>query len=492
MQAHFLFISSMVWWLIWIFMGNILFEKDWILFFLFWILFLGIFLLIFLKKHHICLILWIIFLFFGTAYSTYHQISILQQTQNISHFFWVQQSFVGQIYQIDKKTDQYHAYIVDISEISWQKIQNMRILIRVPPYFSFGYKQKISWKWVLDKVDNFSSNFNYQKYLLVKNIYALSYYPDIQNHEDSDVKSFGKKIYEVREYFLEKIMSFFPEKEAVLLAGILIGARENIPSDMQADFNNSGLTHLMAVSGFNITILIFFVLFVGKYFPLYMRIFLVTVVIIFFTLIVWDAPPVLRASIMWLLSYYILSLGRQADAFVILLFTASVLVSFQPFYLNYDMSFQLSFLAVLWLLYFQEFWRKICFFLPKFFAIQESFVLTLSAMTTTLPIMIFNFWQVSLLAPIANMLVGGMIPFVMFFGCITLLLSEFWYIGAYYIWFLSYFSLWFVNTIAHIFWNIDFTLLEYDFWLHAPYLKILYFMILGFWIIYFRNKKTPE
>jgi predicted membrane metal-binding protein len=84
-------------------------------------------------------------------------------------------------------------------------------------------------------------------------------------------------------------------------------------------------------------------------------------------------------------------MGRQADALALLLFTATILVLINPLTLNYDISFHLSFLAVLGLLYFQDFWRRLCRFLPKTFAIQESFVLTLAAMTPTLPIMIFTF-----------------------------------------------------------------------------------------------------
>jgi predicted membrane metal-binding protein len=94
---------------------------------------------------------------------------------------------------------------------------------------------------------------------------------------------------------------------------------------------------------------------------------------------------------MGLLSYYILMMGRQSDALALLLFTALVLVLFNPLSLNYDISLHLSFLAVLGLLYFQDFWRKMCLFLPQFFAIRESFVLTLAAMTPTLPVMIFTF-----------------------------------------------------------------------------------------------------
>jgi predicted membrane metal-binding protein len=73
--------------------------------------------------------------------------------------------------------------------------------------------------------------------------------------------------------------------------------------------------------------------------------------------------------------------------------------------LNYDISFQLSFLAVLGLIYTKNFFDKIFSFIPKILAIRESFVLTLSAFSFTIPIMIVYFGQVSILSPLANIAV---------------------------------------------------------------------------------------
>jgi len=84
-----------------------------------------------------------------------------------------------------------------------------------------------------------------------------------------------------------------------------------------------------------------------------------------------------------------------------------------PLTLLYDVSLHLSFLAVIGIIYTQEFWTKIFSFLPSFFAIREAFVLTLSALVFALPIMIFQFGQVSLFAPFANIAVTWTIPIAM-------------------------------------------------------------------------------
>jgi len=64
---------------------------------------------------------------------------------------------------------------------------------------------------------------------------------------------------------------------------------------------------------------------------------------------------------------------------------------FSPLILNYDVSFQLSFLAVLGIVYLSDFFKKVFKFMPEFLAIRESFVMTMSALIMTIPIMIFNF-----------------------------------------------------------------------------------------------------
>jgi competence protein ComEC len=262
--------------------------------------------------------------------------------------------------------------------------------------------------------------------------------------------------------------------------------------NLQNSFNNSWLTHLVAVSWFNITIIIIFLWFLFSFFPLILRTFLICLFVVIFVLVVWDNVPVIRAGIMWLIGYFILVSWRKSDSLSLLLFTAFVLVIYNPLYLNYDVSFHLSFLAVLGLLYFQEFWWKIFKFLPSFFAVKESFVLTMSALTTTLPIMIFNFGQVSILAPISNMLVGWVIPFAMLFWFLSILWEIIWYKIGFIIWFVNYFLLKYVILIAEYFWNLEFAVFKINFWIFGVYLEILYFMLLIFWIIYFKQEKSPK
>jgi len=94
---------------------------------------------------------------------------------------------------------------------------------------------------------------------------------------------------------------------------------------------------------------------------------------------------------------------------------------YQPLSLNYDISFQLSFLAVLGIYFTQGFFKRLFFFVPQTFAIQEALVLTFAALVFTVPIMVFQFGQISLFAPFANVAVTWSIPLAMLGGAISTL-----------------------------------------------------------------------
>ena len=97
----------------------------------------------------------------------------------------------------------------------------------------------------------------------------------------------------------------------------------------------------------------------------------------------------------------------------VIVFTAALMSIISPLSLNYDVSLHLSFLAVIGIVYTQEIFTKIFSWIPSTFAIREAFVLTLSALSFSLPVMMFQFGQISLLAPLANIAVTWTIPLAM-------------------------------------------------------------------------------
>lgn len=131
----------------------------------------------------------------------------------------------------------------------------------------------------------------------------------------------------------------------------------------------------------------------------------------------------IRAACMGIISYVVLLSGRQVNIWALLTVVLFAFALYNPMSLVYDISLQLSFLAVIGVILFFPLFERVFFFFPNFLAIKESIVMTLSATITTLPVMVINFGQFSLIAPVSNLLVGWTIPLAMLGGFITLMVS---------------------------------------------------------------------
>ena len=94
---------------------------------------------------------------------------------------------------------------------------------------------------------------------------------------------------------------------------------------------------------------------------------------------------------MGILGYIISQHGRNQKNLTLLLFTAVCMGLYNPASLLYDVSLHLSFLAVMGIIYTQEYFKNFFFWVPQIFAIREACVLTLSALSFALPIMMFQF-----------------------------------------------------------------------------------------------------
>jgi len=433
-------------------------------------------------------ILWYIW---WTFLSHYKNLDI--NTNNVLLFKYIdnnRQLLELEIKEVSKKDLYKTSYIAKVNKIWNKKIdKNIYSIIVIPSNLEIK-----SWYIILSKVKLYSikniwDNFDYKSYLLSKNIYFKSYinYFDIINKQKQSF--YTKGLYSIRSTFLSTINKIYTKEEGVFLWWILVWAREEMPKSLKLDFNNSWLTHFIAVSWFNITILIIFFSYFFSYFPLFLRVIFITFFIISFTILVWDSVSVIRATIMWLVWYYVMISGREWNALSIILFTAVILILFSPLSLNYDVSLHLSFLAVIWIIYTQKFWNKIFNFLPSILAIKEAFVLSLSALTFALPIIIFNFGQISILSPIANILVAWTIPLAMLFWFLSIMSYLVSPIVWIIIWYLTWILLKWDILIVHYFGQSSWAIIEFNFWNLKNFLELLYFIIILFLVLYFRWKK---
>jgi competence protein ComEC len=300
-----------------------------------------------------------------------------------------------------------------------QKVSGV-VLVKTFLYPQYDYGDKLELNCDLRQPTTFEG-FEYDKYLARYNIYSTCYYPKITLLSSGHGNFIFKGLYYVKAKFMEIINKILPEPQASFLAGILIGARRGIPQDLTLNFNRTGITHIVAISGYNITIIavLLMILFKNLFIPRKKAFWMIVVGILFFTIITGATAAVVRASIMGIIVLLAKQMGRASKVFNILVLTCLIMLLINPKILFFDIGFQLSFLATLGLIYvspiFEEYTKRI----PELFGFKEALITTLSAILMTTPIILYNFERFSIVAPLVNVLILPVIPVAMCVGFIA-------------------------------------------------------------------------
>lgn len=232
------------------------------------------------------------------------------------------------------------------------------------------------------------------------------------------------KLFALKKILIGMLDSLYPQPASSFLEGILFGYRSSIPNELILDFRKTGLSHIIALSGYNVVILIAFVSAFLSFLP--RRFFGITCIafIIVFVLFVGGGASVARAAFMGCMSVLSKIFGRKYSAKRVLALAGSIMTFFDPLIILYDVGFQLSFAATAGILLFSEKWREKLEFLPNVFGIKDSLVTTFASQVFTLPIIMFYFKGVSLIAPLANIVVLPFIPVLMLGGFLSLFLGK--------------------------------------------------------------------
>lgn len=283
------------------------------------------------------------------------------------------------------------------------------------------------------------------------------------------------------ESITQLIGTLLPEPHASLLAGMLLGVKGTMPREFFTALQKTGTLHMIALSGTNISIIISLIgsllgVF-GRRIPSLLTVFF----IVLFVFFVGPSASVVRASLMGSITLIGISAGRQRDGVLILLITALLMLAASPSWLT-DIGFQLSFMATLGILLCGQKNLLIPGFLnhitgpaiqqphrhpqgdpgdgaPRLMspvvAIVETLVLdlkvTLAAQLFTIPVLLYHFHELSLIAPVTNLLVGWLVGPITILGLLLAVSAVLFYPFA---WLLS-FVLW--PMLTYFIWVVEWT-----------------------------------
>ncbi len=291
---------------------------------------------------------------------------------------------------------------------------------------TYAYGQTVEVTGILEKPERID-DFAYDRYLSRYGIYALQNARRITLVTQTGGNVLYANLIQMRETVERRITLLLPEPQASFLMGLLTGSRRGMPEHLTDNFKITGLSHIVAISGFNITIIISILGTFLFFLPLKWRFLPSVIAIVAFTLFVGSSASVVRASVMGILGLVALQAGRLNHARLAILWTAFFMLLWNPKYLWYDAGFQLSFLAVLGLTETGDILTKRLGKVPEAFGIREGLAMTLSAQVFAVPWIIGLFGTLSLISPVANILVAPFIPLSMLTGMLAVLGSWIWF-----------------------------------------------------------------
>ncbi|MEI6660273.1 MAG: ComEC/Rec2 family competence protein [bacterium] len=288
---------------------------------------------------------------------------------------------------------------------------------------NISYGDKVKVMGLLDTPKNFTTSsgkeFNYERYLANQDIYFIVSNADISVLSTNGGLFFVRNLYRLRNAFMDNIGRSLYPPESDLADGLVLGARGGFDSSMRDKFIATGTIHIVALSGYNVTIVAKGVMSVlGLFLSQTLSISFGILVIILFIIMSGSSSTAIRAGIMAIIALTGQMTGRTYSAGRALVIAGLLMVAWDPRVLT-DISFQLSFIATFGVLYITPkviHWVR---FIPYRFGLRELVATTLGATISVLPILLYSTGILSLVSLPANILILPLMPFTMLMIFIT-------------------------------------------------------------------------
>jgi len=379
----------------------------------------------------------------GTTTQTVH--TDFNQQNNYTHYkniFEKNHTFTLTLRENLKQTTYNERYIALVNSIDDDKVSG-RILLNIRKdslthSFGIGDQLKINAPLNKNTTQKNPNQFDYQKYLENKQIYAQLYADpsDIQINTEPvrDIWYYTAQLRTRIIHNLEK--SNFSRKELNVAVALIIGQQQDIDPEIIQDYQYAGAVHILSVSGLHIGFILLFVYSLLKPFPntkngTLIKLLISLSVLFLFGILAGLAPSVVRSVVMFSFVAIGNYLRRSVNIYHTLLVSVLLILLFQPSFL-FDVGFQLSYIALFFIIWLQPLFTNL--YEPKNKIINYFWnILTVSftAQIGTLPLSIYYFHQFPGLFFITNIIVIPFLGFIMSLGVLVMLLAALGWVPYY-------------------------------------------------------------
>ncbi|MFA6430492.1 MAG: ComEC/Rec2 family competence protein [Candidatus Paceibacterota bacterium] len=363
-------------------------------------------------------------------------------------------------------------------------------LVQIDFYPEFKYGDLLEIKGKLEKPENIEKEdgreFDYVSYLGKDGVnYKINSAKAvlISSGNGNFLKA---KLFDIKNAFTKNLERVISEPQASLLGGILLGSKSSMSADVKKGFQVSGLSHIVALSGYNITIVAESIMNTLSFLPKAFAFSGGILGIIFFVIMSGASSTAVRASVMSLIVILAQMTRRDYKIGRSLAVAAMLMIIYNPKILVFDISFQLSFLATVAIVFVSPIIKERLGFITERFGLRETVSGTISAQFLVLPLILYKIGMLSFVALPANVLVVSVIPFLMFVGFFTGILGFISLIISLPFAWVSWFLLTYILKVSDFFAGLPFSSANIPGF--SVSVLVLLYVLIFFFLKYLKNK----
>ena len=338
--------------------------------------------------------------------------------------------------------------------------EKIKILVTTDFAQDFKYGDEVNFRGKLMQPENFINDqgkeFDYINYLKKDGIFYVMAYPKIEIVSSNNGNKIKSILFGIKEKFLEKINLSIIEPESLFMGGLILGEKSSFNQALNQSFINTGTIHIVALSGYNVTIVAEWIMQIFSFLPKNFGISIGIFTILLFIIMTGASSTAIRAGIMATLALFARATGRNYDIARALILAGVVMIFFNPLILVHDVSFQLSFLATVAVIFLSPKIEKYFMWVTTKFKLRDIISVTTAAYIFVFPFILYKMGNLSLVALPANILILPLIPLTMFFGFLTGIAGLIYYPLAIPFGYMAYMLLHYELGVINFFSNLPF------------------------------------
>jgi competence protein ComEC len=318
-----------------------------------------------------------------------------------------------------------------VTQVKPEAIANVRTNATVPKTgmvvfakidLGFHYGDEIQVTGKLEKPANFMTDqdmeFDYVNYLRKDGIFYTIHNPKIEILSYGHGNPVKRALFSFKEKFDTAISKAVPSPESIVLGGIILGERYAFSASLRQSFMDTGTIHIVTIGGYHVTLVAQWIMEILGFLPKYASIGAGIIGIFLYVIATGGAQTSIRAGIMATLALVASATGRMYTAGRALILAAVVMILINPFVLAYDVSFELSFMATIAIIFLSPLIMPYFEWIPWKW-LRHIVAITSSMYVFALPFILYRMGNLSLVALPANILIVPLMPLTMIAGFVT-------------------------------------------------------------------------